>query len=137
MKAKIKLVEGMQFVANADSGHAVVMDASGDVGGKDSGARPMELLVLGLGGCTGMDVVSILRKMKQDVKGFEIEIDADRAKTYPKVYTRVHIVYKIWGDISEDKLKKAIELSQDTYCSASAMFKETAEVTYEYKILKE
>ena len=137
MKAKIKLVEGMQFVANADSGHAVVMDASEGVGGKDSGTRPMELLVLGLGGCTGMDVVSILRKMKQDVKGFEIEIDADRAKTYPKVYTRVHIVYKIWGDISEDKLKKAIELSQDTYCSASAMFKKTAEVTYEYKILKE
>ena len=137
MKAKIKLVEGMQFVANADSRHAVIMDASENVGGKDSGARPMELLLLGLGGCTGMDVISILRKMKQDIKGFEIEIEADRAKTYPKVYIKVHIIYKIWGDISEDKLKKAIELSQETYCSASAMFKKTAEVTYEYKILKE
>ncbi len=137
MKAKIKLVEGMQFIGYADSGHGVVMDASFDVGGEDVGSRPMELLLLGLGGCTGMDVVAILRKMKQDVKRFEVQIEAERAKIYPKVYTKVHIIYRIWGNIAEEKLKKAIELSQETYCSASAMFKKTAEVTYEYKINEE
>ncbi len=137
MKSKVKLVEGMQFIGYADSGHGVVMDASFDVGGEDTGSRPMELLLLGLGGCTGMDVVSILRKMKQDVERFEIEIEAERAKTYPKVYTKVHIIYKVWGNVSEEKLKKAIELSQETYCSASSMFKKTAEVTYEYKINKD
>ncbi len=134
MKAKVRLTGGMQFVAHADSGHAVVMDSSPTVGGENTGSRPMELLILGLGGCTGMDVVSILRKMRQRVDRFEIEIEAERAKTHPKVYTKVHIIYKVWGDVSEDKLRKAIELSQDTYCSASAMFKETAEVSYEYRI---
>ncbi len=137
MKAKVKLTDGMQFVGYADSHHAVVMDSGPSVGGEDTGSRPMELLLLGLGGCTGMDVVSILRKMRQEVKAFEIEIEAERAKTHPKVYTKVHIIYKIWGNVSEDKVKKAIELSQDTYCSASSMFKKTAEVSYEYKIYKE
>ncbi len=137
MKSKVKLVDGMQFIGYADSGHGVVMDAPFNVGGEDTGPRPMELLLLGLGGCTGMDVVSILRKMKQNVERFEIEIEAERAKTYPKVYTKVHIIYKVWGNVSEEKIEKAIELSQETYCSASSMFKKTAEVTYEYKINKD
>ncbi len=134
MRAVVRLARGMQFTGYADSRHAIIMDSSREVGGEDSGARPMELLLLGLGGCTAMDVVSILRKMRQKVERFEVEIEAERAKTHPQVYTKVHIIYKLWGDISEEKLKKAIELSQETYCSASSMFKKTAEVTYEYKV---
>jgi len=135
MKAKVTLSGGMQFVGSAESGHAVLMDAAPEVGGTDSAPRPMELLLIGLGGCTGMDVASILRKMRVGWERFEILLEAERATEHPKVFTKIHLVYRIWGDeIPEDKLKKAIDLSQERYCSVSAMLNKTAEITYGYEI---
>lgn len=138
METKAKLVDNMQFVAWSGSGHAIVMDASDKTGGENTGSRPMEVLLMGLLGCTGMDVISILRKMRVKIDRFELGVDTERAKMHPMVYTKIHIIYSFWGkDINEAKVEKAIELSQNTYCSASAMFKKTAEVSYEYKIFKD
>jgi putative redox protein len=135
MKARVILNEGMQFVGDGESGHAVLMDAAPGVGGADSAPRPMELLLVSLGGCTGMDVVSILRKMRIEWDKFEILLDAERAPEHPKGFTKIHLTYRIWGeDIPEDKLKKAIDLSQERYCSVAAILSKSAEITYEYEI---
>ena len=135
MKAKVTLNEGMQFVGSADSGHAVLMDAAPEVGGANTALRPMEMLLVSLGGCTGMDVVSILRKMRVEWRRFEILIEAERAPEHPRVFTKIHLTYRIWGEnIPKDKLKKAIDLSQERYCSVTAMLRKTAEITYEYEI---
>lgn len=133
-KAKVKLGEGMQFIGMGKSGHAVVMDTDPDVGGTDSAAKPMELILIALGGCTGMDVVSILRKMKVEFDDFEIELEAEQAPDYPKVYTKIQLNYRIWGKVPEDKLKKAIELSSEKYCSVANMLKHVAQIDYKYKI---
>lgn len=134
MKAKVRLTGGMQFVGRAGSGHAVLLDAAPDVGGEDSAPRPMELVLIGLGGCTGMDVVSILRKMRLNWERFEILLEAERAPDHPKVFTKIHLIYRIWGEVPEEKLKRAIELSLGRYCSVTAMLRRTAEITYDYEI---
>ena len=135
MKAKVTLNEGMQFVGSAESGHAVLLDAAPEVGGTDTALRPMELILVSLGGCTGMDVVSILRKMRVEWERFEIQVVAERAPEHPKVFTKIHLIYRIWGDdIPEDKLKKAIDLSQERYCPVTAMLNKIAEITYRYEI---
>lgn len=135
MKARVTLNEGMQFVGNSESGHAVLLDAAPEVGGTDTALRPMEFLLISLGGCTGMDVVSILRKMRVEWERFEILLEAERAPEHPKVFTKIRLTYRIWGDdIPEDKLKKAIDLSQERYCSVTAMLSKTAEISYEYRI---
>lgn len=137
MNAKVKWVEKMQFVGNGPSKHTLVMDAHPEVGGEDSGVRPMELLLIGLGGCTGMDVVSLLNKMRVKFTHFEIEIKSERDTVHPKVFKKIRLNYIIKGnEIPEDKLKKAIELSQQRYCSASAMLGKTAELDYTYSIIK-
>ncbi len=134
-KARVRLVEGMQFVAEGGTGHAIVIDGAPSVGGRDTGSRPMELLLMGLAGCTAMDVVFILRRKRQGITGLEVNVDADRASTHPKVYTRIHVEYVIYGDVDDKAARQAIELSEEKYCSASAMLKKTAEVTWSYKII--
>jgi putative redox protein len=134
-KTRIKWTGGMQFVGKADSGHAVVMDASSEHGGEDSAVRAGELPLIALGGCTGIDVLMILNKMKVSVDAFAISIEAEAAEKHPKVWTKIHTTYTITGDIPEKKLKKAIELSHDKYCSVGVMLGATAKMSYEYKIL--
>lgn len=135
MKAKVKLNEGMQFVGHSESGHEILLDAAGEVGGADSAPRPMETVLIGLGSCTGMDVVSILRKMRLEWDGFEVLLEAECAPEHPKVFTEIHLTYRIWGEgIAEDKLNKAIDLSQERYCPVTAMLSKTAKFTYEYQI---
>ena len=134
-KAHIKWTGGMQFVGKADSGHAVVMDADGDHGGQDSAVRPGELPLIALGGCTGIDVVTILNKMKVSIEAFDIAVEAEPADSYPKIWTKIHITYTLTGDIPESKIKKAVELSHEKYCSVGAILGASAKISYEYKVL--
>ncbi len=136
--AKIRLVGGMQFSGKADSGHEVVMDAPASVGGNDKGSRPIELLPISFGGCSGMDVISILRKKKQDVTDLEINVQGEQAGNHPHKYTSIHIEYLIKGrDISEEAVKRSIELSLDKYCSVGATLGAAAEITHSYSIINE
>lgn len=136
--ARIILTEDMQFLGTADSGHAVVMDAPVSVGGKNTGARPSELLLMAFGGCSGMDVISIMRKKKQDVSKLEITVNGKTAKEHPHMYTSMHIEYVITGkDISEDAVKRSIDLSLGTYCSVGATIGRAANITHSYKIVPE
>lgn len=121
-------VEGMQFVSNGPSRVAVVMDASEEAGGKGSGVRPMELVLHALAGCTAMDVVSILTKMRQTWDDFRIVLRAERAPDHPRVYTRIQMAYVFRGDLDPARVKKAITLSRERYCSVSAMLGKTAEM---------
>jgi putative redox protein len=124
----------MQFDALV-SGHTVAMDASPEFGGQDKGSRPKELLLASVAGCTGMDVVELLKKMRVDVREFDLEVNADVSEDHPKVYTRLHIIYKLKGNnIDPAKVKKAVDLSQEKYCGVSAMLRKAMEVTYEIQI---
>ena len=124
----------MLFDANV-SGHHILLDALPAVGGGDQGARPKELMLAALAGCTGMDVVSILKKMRVEYKGLDIRVEADITEEHPKHYTHMHIIYSFTGDhLDMNQLKKAIELSQDRYCGVSFMYRKAMEVTYEIKI---
>lgn len=130
----VKLVEGMKFVAQGKSGHSVMMDSAPASGGSDSAAPPMEALLASLGGCTGMDVVSILRKMKTEPKSLKIEIEDERATEYPKVLTKLHLRYYVTGEVSEANLKKAIDLSLAKYCPVANSLAGIAEITSSYVI---
>lgn len=130
----VSWVGNMAFRARTGSGHEVLMDARPDVGGEDGGPRPTELLLAALGGCTGMDVVSILRKMRVQFDRFEMAIEADSAKEHPKVFTDFRLVYRLWGEVPEEKYRRAVELSQQTYCSVSAFFKKGAAVDYRLEL---
>jgi putative redox protein len=126
----------MSFLGTTDSEHEVLMDAPPEVGGQSSGPRPIDLFLIGLGGCTAMDVVSILRKMKVEFVDFGVEIVAERAPEHPKVYTQIELIFSITGDsIPEDKFTRAIELSQEKYCSAAAMLEKTADMKVTHKIV--
>lgn len=138
VNATVTLVDGMQFVGTANSGHAVVMDSAPSVGGQDTGSRPMELLLMAFGGCTGMDVISILRKKKQKVERLMLNVKGEQADTHPHMYTAVHIEYVVSGkDISEDAVKRAIELSLEKYCSVGATIGRAAKITHSYRIIQE
>ena len=138
MKARVKLVEGMQFVGSADSGHGVVMDAAAEIGGRNSGIRPMEMLLVGMGGCTAIDVVMILRKGRETVTDCLVELSAERAATEPKVFTRIHVHYKVSGrGLTAAKVERAIKLSKEKYCSASIMLGKTAKLTHSWTIEEE
>ncbi len=118
------------------SGHHLTMDASPEVGGTNEGPRPKELMLASLAGCTGMDVVSILKKMRVELEQFDIEVDAQLTEEHPKHYTAMHITYIFRGqDLDMEKLKKAIELSQERYCGVSAAYRKAMEITYEIRIL--
>lgn len=137
-KAKVTLVDGMQFVGSADSGHAVVMDAPTSVGGNNTGPKPMELLLMAFGGCSGMDVISILRKKKQNVSKLELNVEGEMAKDHPHMYTAIHIEYVVTGkNISEDPVKRAIELSLEKYCSVGATLGKAAKITNSYEVIQE
>lgn len=135
MKTRIKWLDNMSFVGESASGHSVVMDGAPEVGGRNLGVRPMEMLLLGLGGCSSFDIVSMLKKGKQDIIDCEVEISAERADSVPKVFTKIHLHFIISGnDLSEKKVIRAIELSAEKYCSASIMLGEIAEITHDYKL---
>jgi putative redox protein len=135
MKARVQLVEGMTFVAESGSGHAVVVDAAPDVGGKDLGPRPMELVLMGTGACSAIDVVHILRKSRQPITGCVVELDSERAAEDPKVFTKIHMHYVVTGKgLAQAQVERAIGLSKEKYCSATIMLAHTAEVTFDYEI---
>lgn len=135
MKARVQLIEGMTFVAESGSGHAIVVDASPDVGGRDLGPRPMELVLMGTGACSAIDVVHILRKARQAVAGCVVEMDSERAKEDPKVFTRIHFHFVVTGQgLAPAQVERAVRLSKEKYCSATAMMAKTAEVTSDFEI---
>ena len=135
MKARIKLVDGMTFVAESGSGHAVVVDAAPDVGGRNLGARPMELVLMGTGACSAVDVVLILRRARQPITDCEVLVESERAAEDPKVFNKIHFHYVVTGKgLAQPQVERAIKLSKDKYCSATIMLAKTAEVTSGYEI---
>ncbi len=137
MKTRVKWLDNMSFVGESASGHSVVMDGPPEAGGRNIGIRPMEMLLLGLGGCSSFDVVMILQRSKQDLIDCEVEIEAMRAETEPKVFTKIHLHFIVKGkNLSEAKIKRAIELSAEKYCSASIMLGKVAEMTHDYEVIK-
>jgi len=136
MKAVIKQVEGCAFIGKADSNHWVPIDTSKDAFGSGAATSPMELLLLALGSCSGCDVVSILNKKKVVLDGFEINIDAERADSYPKVFKKIHLEYVFYGkDINRLHVERAINLSLEKYCSVYGMLKKSVSITSSYKII--
>lgn len=135
MRARVKWAGDMTFVAESGSGHAVVMDASPEAGGRDLGFRPMEMLLAGTGGCTAIDVVLILRRMRQEVTDCVVELEAERAAADPKVFTAIRMRYVVTGrGLDPAKVRRAVDLSAETYCSATAMMARTAAVTHEVEV---
>ncbi len=134
-EVKLKWVEGLQFVGNPPSNHAVLVDGGPAGGGIDSAAHPRELLLVALGGCTGMDVVSLLRKMRQDFHELEIRIRAEFAEEHPQALRRAHLTFFVRGrELEEDKVRKAITLSQEKYCAVAATLRPTVEITWELEL---
>ena len=137
MKARVKWVEGMAFMAESASGHALVMDGAPDIGGRNLGPRPMEMVLMGTGGCTSIDVVMILQKSRQDVTDCEVELTAERATDHPKVFTKIHFHFIVSGrNLKPEVVERAINLSAEKYCSATIMLAKTAEVTHDYEIVE-
>lgn len=137
MKARIKWLHHMSFVGEAGSGHSVVMDGPPEHGGRNVGVRPMEMLLLGLGGCAAYDVVHFLKKARQDVTDCEVELASERADAIPAVFTRIHLHYIVSGrQLADRQVRRAIDLSADKYCSASIMLGKTAEITHDYEIIE-
>ena len=135
MKARIQLVEGMAFVAESGSGHGIVVDASPDVGGRNLGARPMELVLMGTGACSAIDVVHILRKARQAITGCVVDLEAERAAEDPKVFTRIHFHFVVTGKgLKAQQVERAIHLSAEKYCSASIMLAKTAAISHDFEI---
>ena len=135
MQATIQWVKDVMFLAESGSGHAVVMDGAPEGGGRNLGPRPMELVLLGTAGCTSYDVLSILRKSRQDVRDCWVELDAERAEVDPKVFTRIHFHFVVTGrGLKADAVERAIKLSAEKYCSASIMLAKTAEITHDFEL---
>lgn len=137
MKATIKWTGEASFGGQADSGHTVMMDGAPEFGGRARGIRPMEAVLIGLGGCTAFDVISILKKSRQQVTDCVAELEAERADTAPKVFTRIHVHFVVSGTrLDPKKVARAIELSANKYCSATAMLGKTAEITHDFEIIE-
>ena len=137
MKARVKWLDNMSFVGESGSGHSVVMDGPPESGGRNLGVRPMEMLLLGLGGCASFDVVLILQKSKQHIIDCEVQIEAARADKEPKVFTRIHLHFVVtWRSVSAEKVERAIKLSAEKYCSASIMLAQMAEVTHDFELIE-
>lgn len=137
-RASARWVEGLEFEATTGSGHRITLDASEEAGGKNRGPSPMEMLLVGLAGCTGMDVIDILRKKRQAVSGLEARVEGARAEEHPMVYTDIEVVYVVRGtDVSPQAVERAIELSETKYCSAGAMLGKTAKIRSHYEIVSE
>jgi putative redox protein len=137
LKARIKWVENALFLGESGSGHAVVMDGPPESGGKNLGVRPMEMLLIGMGGCASFDVVHILRKGRHDIRHCEALLEADRAETDPKVFTRIHLHFVVTGKgLTEAVVERAVRLSAEKYCSASIMLGKTATVTHDFELIE-
>jgi len=138
VKATVTLVHDMQFSGTSDSGHTLIMDADEASGGSNAGFRPMELLLVGFGGCTGMDVISILRKKQQRVTALEIRVKGEKTDDYPKIYKEVHIEYVVKGNnMEKDAVERAIKLSLEKYCSVGATLAKAGRITHSYRIIEE
>ncbi len=136
LTATVKWTDGLQFVGESGTGHAVVMDGDLDVGGKNTAMRPMELLLVALGGCSGMDVASILTKKRQAVIDVQVTVKGQQAEEYPKKFTNIEIQYVVTGkNLSEEAVKKAVDLSMEKYCSVKATVEGVAKITFSYKIV--
>lgn len=137
MKARVKLIEGVSFAGQSESGHTVVMDGPLDSGGRNLGVRPMEMVLLGLGGCSAFDVVHILRKARQQITDCVADLDATRADTDPKVFTRIHVHFTVTGkSLDAKRVEQAVKLSAEKYCSASIMLGKTAEITHDFEVVE-
>jgi len=136
MKARIKWVEDVKFVGETASGHAIIMDGPPEGGGANMGPRPMEMLLLGMGGCTAYDVIHMLKKSRQTVDDCIVELTAERATEVPKVYTSIHAHFIVSGkDLKESHVKRAVSLSAEKYCSASIMLGQMAKITHDYEVI--
>lgn len=137
MEARIKWVQDATFIGESGSGHAIVMDGPTDSGGRNLGVRPMEMLLIGMGGCTAFDVVDILKKSRQDVSDCVVELQAERAAEVPRIFTKIHVHFIVTGKgLKEAHVKRAVELSAEKYCSASIMLGKMAEITHDYEIVE-
>lgn len=138
MKARVQWLDGRAFVGESGSGHAVVMDGAPESGGRNIGVRPMEMLLIGLGGCTAFDVVMILERMREKVTGLDIALEGERAAEDPKVFTHVKIIYKVTGrNLKPANVERAVHLSAEKYCSASIMFGKTAKIEHAFEIIED
>jgi len=136
MTINIKWQGGMAFEGTKESGHAVLMDAAPEVGGENKGARPMEMVLLGLGGCTSIDVIMMLQKAKQAVEDCQVEIRSERSDSIPKVFTKIHVHFKITGqDLNPKKVERAVNLSAEKYCSVSKMLEASVEMSHDFEII--
>jgi putative redox protein len=138
MKAKVTWINGRAFLGESGSGHAVVMDGAPEAGGRNIGVRPMEMMLLGLGGCTAFDVVMILEKAREKITGCEVALEGERAGEDPKVFTAVKLVYTFKGKgLKPAVVERAVKLSAEKYCSASKMFEMTAKLSHEWHIIED
>lgn len=135
MKARIKLVEGVSFLCESESGHALIIDGAPEAGGRNLGPRPMEAVLIGMGACTSFDVVHILRKGRHDITDCIAELSAERAESDPKVFTHIHVHFIVTGrSLKREAVERAITLSAEKYCSASIMIGKTAEITHDFEL---
>ncbi|PPC92981.1 MAG: peroxiredoxin [Methylotenera sp.] len=136
MKVNIKWIDGVSFVGESETGHAVVLDGAPENGGRNIGMRPMEMLLIGMGACTSFDVVTILKKARQPIVNCVAEIDADRADEIPKVFTKIHVHFVITGDnLNLTQVERAVKLSAEKYCSASIMLSKACEITHDFEVV--
>ena len=137
MKARVKWVEDVCFMGETESGHAVIMDASPDIGGRNLGMRPMEMLLIGMGGCSSIDVVTILKKSRQPITDCVAEITAERAGEIPKVFTKIHVHFVVTGKgLNPVQVERAVNLSAEKYCSASIMLGKAAQMSHDFEIVE-
>lgn len=138
MKAVVKWLDNMSFVGESESGHSVVMDGPPDSGGRNLGVRPMEMVLLGMGGCTAFDVVLILQRQRQQITDCHVELSAERAEDVPKVFTKIHMHYVVKGNsLDEKKVARAVDMTAEKYCSVSIMLAKSVEVSHDFEIIEE
>ncbi|MFW2373288.1 MAG: OsmC family protein [Gammaproteobacteria bacterium] len=138
MKTRVKWLDNMTFVGESGSGHSVVMDGAPDSGGRNLAARPMEMVLIGMGGCTAFDVVAILKKARQPIDDCIVELSAERAEDIPRIFTKIHVHYTVKGrGLSEKQVEKAVNLTAEKYCSVSIMLAKSAEITHDFEIVEE
>lgn len=137
MEAKVKWVDGVMFVGETGSGHAIVIDGPADHGGRNMGARPMELLLLGVGGCSSFDVVQILQKGRNDIVGCVCDVSAERVDAIPSVFSKIHLHFVVSGkDLKESAVERAVKLSAEKYCSASIMLGKVVDITHDFEVIE-
>ena len=137
LHARIKWLDHMSFVGESGSGHSVVLDGSPEHGGRNLGVRPMEMLLIGLGGCTAFDVVLMLQKSRQNIVDVEVSLDAERSEDIPHVFTHIKAHFRVWGkQLSDKHVERAVNLSAEKYCSATKMLEKSAEIVYSWEIIE-